>query len=378
MTRSGREGGTRTFGARAVVAVAALAAACTTVTLDAQQAQDEDLDASPYTTPELRYSDAGDLMLTLRNELLIYPGGHEPTPRHVPYVGPALVSRNFTYTVSADGRVAAVAWSSVPYGDFGEARHGVRGLAVNLFRVSDGEPLSQLMFPFGLFRMYLSPDGQVLAVATHHEDDTFTLDTYAVATGALIHSSNIRGWKGSTPFVYPFSPDGQRLYIRPWDVPFGQIDVMDTRSGATLFSLSSAGMFVASHDGRHLYAQDAESEGAQVTFNIYAAADGTIERSILGKALDKLFFPEGASADRWVGVGDPGGGATSNSFQIWSSDGLVRELADPSAWGAALSPDGTEVAYVSSSADSVLEIHVLRVADGTLVGVLSIPEGALN
>jgi hypothetical protein len=272
---------------------------------------------------------------------------------------------SYRYSLSADGTVAAVAYSQV----------SSESTTIALYSIPTGAPLKMLEtmtgYPFvALQDLALSPHGD-LVVANPSDFSGLPLTTIDAATGTA--------WSIDQKFLPVWSRDGATLYV------LGSESVPAVEN--TLFAYSAAGDLKWSQPlsrgllrlamvggGETLAAManlpDCAVNGGtcQLLLPFWSGVDGTLTAEV----------PVPANVSGLLGVftcsatDDVCAVQLSKDFsmppwlQIYRPDGtIVATLSTGAAYAVALSPDGQ---FVAVSGPDAHDVAVFRIADGTRVG----------
>jgi WD40 repeat protein len=318
------------------------------------------------------YAPDGTLVVQTNDGLFLFDPAPEAAQKgHIALDGlPAFQQSNlYKYSLSADGTVAAVSYSSGTY--------TTAPIEVVLYRVPTGEVLKRFDVGPGLemSAIALSPHGDLVA-ASWVSGGQVGLTMIDAATGAVVWMAASEGARA----LAGWSPDGATLYAVGRNTLDSVLEVYDARAGlkwSRQYSYSVVRLR-ATADGATLagVARDYPcTSPCAEQYSSWSAGDGTL--------LAQQAMPSGAEA---YGLGNDGAftcSATDSvcaiqlldsggySIRVYRTDGTdVLTLPTGAASSIALSPDGQFVA-LGAGMPVGLSGHngasVYRVSDGSLV-----------
>jgi hypothetical protein len=355
-----------------VGAVVSVFAGCSTQELTAD---------SPAAVWSVGYTSSGELGVFTTHELVIYDHTLAEERARVAYPGVPAGAYLEATDLSADGRVAVVAWSNQPFEIYSDSA-GLRTppATVVAFRVPGGEVLSTLAYDGGLIYGFgpgpgpagqlptirLSPDGDLL-LAESYADAPWGFHVRKVDGGEILWGSN----DISPPFL--FSADGALVYgfgaldaatqgLMAWDARSGEIA---QRMGGWL-SHALAG----SADGRWLVGSQAHDTNP-TAFSLWRTDNGSSTLPFREApdcyALDPMAMsPDGG---RWATLAQNVGqeGPIRWAVHLWTQAGsLLLDVPTTYRSFQSFSPDGTELAVGPLGPDGAT-LNVYQTSDGALV-----------
>jgi hypothetical protein len=340
------------------------------------------------------YTRAGDLAVFTSREVVVYDRGLTTERARVAYPGMPDGASVLASELSADGDVAAVAWTGSARGDPDDDPFSQPAIVV-AFRVPSGEALAELSFvgssgwrgaqPTGelYMSMHLSPAGDLLAVKGV-VDGGYLLDAYDVVGGAL-------RWSRSAGFEpYVFASDGASIYTPGYanGDPYGLVS-LDARTGEPVLSRPGIGghELAVSADGRWvlataedgIYEGGTYANGAISRYSVWPIGGG--ETSIVFESPGRFaagplaMSPDGAA---WASLAEDVGndGPIGAEVHIWTSKGALM-LNEPTDFVScpAFAPDGTELAIGPiASQHGRAGVNVYRLTDGAVVATRALDE----
>jgi hypothetical protein len=326
-------------------------------------------DLKSPTTPvqHVSYKTNGDIAAFLPKELVTLDGALVAEKQRAPFVGLPKGGEVVWESLSADGRIAAVAWS-----DGGDGC----GAVAYVFRVVEQELLFTVPC---VSEIALSPPGDLLAVHGYDQSDgTVEVRVHDVADGRELWASD---WL-SNQFV--FSPDGTRLY----GVTTGGSDVqaLDSRTGAGLAAASwpkdDPGVSGTSHpavsaDGQYLVVALSRPDTQVRDYGWFGISDMQLERTIPQAPGYDLVSTLAISADgqRFAAIAHrtdvtpmPGVPGIPPRIQMWTASGeLLYAIDAPFIGELAFSPDGSALVATPYPDPDSPGVSLFRVSDGGLI-----------
>jgi hypothetical protein len=327
-----------------------------------------DLESPGAPVEHVTYKTNGDIAAFLSRELVTLDGQLLAEKERVAFVGPPLGANVGYEALSADGEIAAVAWSS------SEATSDWR---VDVFRVSSRAALATVELS-QIDGLGLSPAGDLLAVHGLVRDDTASqLHVYATDGGGALWSDP----QMSNPFV--FSPDGTRLYAAGNASLFladaGTGNLVTFRPGFGMVSeVFQTLALAASPDGQYLLAAQQSLSTSAYSYAWFRATNldalgslptvpqATGYTSVMSLAVS----PDG---QRFAAIADyehPAMPGTSfpPRLQMWTSSGTLLYAIDaPFIGDLSFSPDGSTLVATPYPDPDSPGVSLVRVADGQMI-----------
>jgi len=361
----------------AVVVVASVVGGCSAQDLSADN-------GAPAPVWSVAYTGTGELAVFTQRDLVIYDRTMTEERARVAYPGLPAAAYLQATDLSADGRVATVAWGNRPFEVYLESQGGILTTAATVvsFSVPSGKVLSTLTYDGGLVyghdagpntgqlpTIRLSPAGDLLMVHGIDGDVAPSFQVREVDGGELV-------W-GSDEITYPFvfSGDGALVYafgqldpvtrgLMAWDAHTGE--VADRLGGWMSHALAGAA------DGRWLVgtgAPDTNPNGSYTQFTLWRTSDGTHTLPFDEAPDFYALAPMAMSPDgeRWANLAQ--GFGERYEVHLWTKTGtLVVSVPTTLRSYPTFSPDGTELAVgplPAASGQSVVKVY--RASDGVLV-----------
>jgi WD40 repeat protein len=345
---------------------------------------------------DIEYEADGSLVVFMATGIHVLAPSLDRESMTIPFDGlPVNTEQDRTkYSLSADGRVAAVSFSP-PMGSTEKSTitlfdmtTGTRG---QTFHLDDPAPLpGGELGSRGVFSLRLSPQADLLYFVTFvdsPEPDTFAYrDTVIdVASGAVLWTRDTMGIGLPT-----FSADGTRLFAATDTV---SVQALDPRTGASLYAGDVPDGFLlrglsVTADGHLAGVMDppcTDFADCAPSFASWSAADLTLLGQRSGRpktyktdVANARDFGAAFACSPWnglcaLGIKDVGAAPPLDLVSIMLSDGTpVRELTVPAVASLmAFAPSGDLLTIVSIHEDNAQTVQVFNVNDGTLVTTLS-------
>jgi hypothetical protein len=368
------------------IVVGVLAAGCSSRHLSpdvGDQVTESDVQAVAYTN-------TGDLAAFTSREVVIYDRGLTQIRARVAYPGVPDGAYVLASDLSADGHVAALAWSTVPFTyyetyDSVTLPAGSPPTTVVAFRVPGGEVLSQLTYA-GLQRGPIdTPTAlQMPAIRLSPPGDLLTVDGFdGSPTGDVFEVHDVVGgavrWSTRRFRDLTFSPDGALAYIFDWvDSTTMGLVAVDAHTGDVVRTVGTDGAgqtVAASRDGRWLLGVSGPEipDDVWITYGLWDLTTGTYQ-TMFGEMPDRgAGEPAALSPDgqRWATFCRNWSqeGPIRSEMHLWTKDGtLLLDLPTNVGSHPAFSPDGTELAIGPVGLPSgAAGISIFRASDGARI-----------
>ena len=332
-------------------------------------------------TVQVRYTQSGELVVLADRVLTVWDGDLKKQRLSFDLEPSYRTQADRALGVSRDGSLAAVALND----------------AVVIFDLKSGKKVRTIgasdldARPSSFVRSIgLSPDGQMLAVATHeYADPSKGAVDMKVENRLLVYRTDTgeRAWQMLTPpnesaidqasgFAPPlFSADGQRLLVRSWF----KLDytVFAAQTGELLGPLAVAGsgfnIYYPSSDHTRVlgYSTVQDASGFVRIPGVWNGSDGTLVQffpGVLGCGRGGGLWMDASPDQQVFATGNSSkcdGGSATDEVVVWNAEGKVLyHFPAPSFFTLAFSADSTRLA-VAGGQDGA---SVYRLSDGTKLG----------